>query len=114
MLIRRTPLKRSGPPRKKRPGTRRGQATPKEVEAVRDAVYERAVGRCELNLHPECIKGVLPKDGVTPWDHAHAVHGKSKGAGGKWTMDNIRLGCWHCHLEWLHAGGKPCPPKVRP
>jgi hypothetical protein len=105
-------IRRYAPPRKKRPGTRRGQATPEEITSVRLAVYERAGGRCELNLVADCIKGVLPYEGETAFDHGHAAHLKSKGAGGKWTMSNIRWSCHLCHLVGLH-NPKPCPPKPK-
>jgi hypothetical protein len=98
--------------RQKRAKPRRGKETPEEKAAVRLAVYQRAAGRCELQIVSDCIKGVLPLTGCNPWDHAHAVHLKSAGSGGKWTMDNIRLGCHRCHLIGMHNSlGKPCPPK---
>ena len=43
-IERRKPLKRSGPPRKKRPGVRRGQPTDAEKEAERNRVYDVAAG----------------------------------------------------------------------
>ncbi len=64
MSNRRSPLKRSAPPRKRRPGPpRRGQPTKAEKAAIRLQVYERCGGLCELNLMPGCLKGVLPFDG---------------------------------------------------
>jgi hypothetical protein len=103
--MKRTPLKRSTKPiRKKRPGTRKGQPTPEEIKVVRLAVYERSRGRCELNLGPKCIKGVLPLDGETPWDHWHLVHIRSKSLGG-WGLDNLKGGCWKCHLIGMHEKG---------
>ena len=104
--MKRSPIKRYTPVRKKRSEPRRGEPTPEEKKAVRLAVYERAGGRCELNLGPKCIKGVLPFEGDTPWDHGHFVHIKSKGAGGKFTVENGRWGCYQCHLGYLHTEGK--------
>lgn len=106
MILRRTPLKRYTPVRKKRLGVRKGQPSNAEKSDVRLAVYQRAGGRCELNLGPKCIKGVLPFEGITPWDHGHFVHVKSKGAGGKFTVENGRWGCWQCHLGYAHTEGK--------
>lgn len=101
MPLRRTPL------RKKRPGPpRRGQPTKAEKASIRLAVYERAAGLCELNLGPKCIKGVLPFEGSSPLDHGHLVHVKSRGAGGKWTMENSRWGCVECHSGYHHTEGK--------
>ena len=73
-------IKRSAKPiPKKRTKPRRGQPTTEEKAAVRLAVYERAGGRCELNLGPKCIEGILAFEGDTPWDHGHFVHIKAKG-----------------------------------
>jgi len=99
--------------RKKRPSTRRGQATPAEVEKVRLAVYERAGGRCELGIMPNCIKGILPFDGETPLDHGHLVHMKAKRRYGT-SVEICKWGCWPCHLQGLHNSlGKPVPAKEK-
>lgn len=103
-MIRRSPV------RKKRPGTRRGQATPEEVKAIRLAVYERSGGHCELSLGQECIKGVLPWDGPTALQHGHLVHMKAKRRYGT-TLEHSKWGCWHCHLVQMHRGGKVVPAK---
>jgi hypothetical protein len=100
-IIRRTPI------RKKRPGTRRGQPTTEEKGVLRLAVYERAQGICELRLGPKCIKGVLRFTGVSPLFYGHLVHIKSRGAGGKWTMENCRWGCVECHIGYQHTKGVP-------
>jgi hypothetical protein len=104
--MKRTPLKRSTTPIRKRAKPRRGEPTTEEKAAVRLAVYERAGGRCELNLGPKCIKGILAFEGSTPWDHGHFVHIKSKGAGGAFTVENGRFGCFQCHLGYAHNEGK--------
>lgn len=103
---------RSAPPRRIRPGTRRGQPTRQERDIIRLAVYERAGGRCELRKSERCIPGILPFEGITPWDHGHLVHLRSEGAGGKTDMRNCRWGCHICHLVDLH-NPKPCPPKPK-
>jgi hypothetical protein len=102
-------IKRS-PIRKVRSKPRRGQPTKAEKASVRLAVYERAEGRCELHLLPNCIRGVLPYGGGTVWDHGHLVHLKSRGAGGSWSLDNCKWGCYICHLVGLH-NPKSVPPK---
>jgi hypothetical protein len=112
-MKRSVPLKRYTPVRKKRPGTRRGQPTPEEKAAIRLAVYERSGGRCELNLGPKCIKGILPFTGDSPLFHGHLVHVRSRGAGGKWTMENCLWGCVECHIGYSHTEGKPIPAKVK-
>jgi len=99
-------------PRKKRRGVRRGQPTKAEKTAIRDLVYEESGGRCELNLSSQCIRGVLPKDGVSPWDHWHLVHLKAKRVYG-WNRENLCGGCHICHLIELH-NPKSVPAKVRP
>jgi len=102
--MKRTPLRRKTPIRKRRPGTRRGQPTAHEKSAIRLKVYERANGECELRLSDECIRGRLPWDGPDPWSHGHLVHLRVRSLGG-WTEDNLRWGCWHCHLVSMHAHG---------
>ena len=107
-----SPIPRSKP-RKKRRGVRRGQPTPAEKTAIRDLVYEESGGRCEIRKHPQCLTGVLPSEGyiTARW---HLVHLQAKRVHG-WDRSNLKGGCYFCHIEYLHnAGGKPCPPKVRP
>lgn len=104
-------IRRYAPPRKKRPGTRRGQATPEEVSAVRLAVYERASGRCELNLSPACIKGILPYEGPDSLSHGHMSHDRGKRMWGT-HVEWCHWSCWHCHLVSTH-NPKACPPKPR-
>jgi hypothetical protein len=101
----RSPLKRYKPVPKRRVKPRRGQPTKNDKDTLRLAVYERAQGLCELHLLPDCITGVLPFEGDTPWDHGHLVHLKSRGAGGQWTMQNCRWGCHVCHLVGIHQKG---------
>lgn len=83
---------------------------------MRLAVYERAGGLCELNLRDDCVKGILPFRGSTPFDHGHLVHKKSEGSGGKTDEENCCWGCWRCHLLGLHRGetrdSKPVPAKT--
>ena len=99
---------------RRRPTLRRGELTKAEKEAERDRVYERCGGRCELNLVPQCWKGVIPKNGDTPWDHWHLVHYHSKRPA-FWSeaQGNILLGgCPACHLEGMHRLGlKPVLPR---
>ena len=112
-LRRYTPLKRSGPPRKKRPGTRRGEPTAEEKEAIRLKAYQDADGFCQMKLkNVGCIPGRLPFDGPTPWTHGHLVHRRAKRRFG-WRPDNVLWGCWRCHDASHNAGGKPVPAKER-
>lgn len=96
---------------KPRTKPRRGQPTKEEKGEIRDEVYRRSGGRCELKISAECIRGVLPKDGTSPFDHWHLVHLKSKRRFG-WGMDNVVGGCWKCHLIEMH-NPKSVPKKVR-
>jgi hypothetical protein len=100
--------------RKRRPTLRRGELTKLEKEAIRRQVYADCGGQCELNLAPECIKGMLPYEGETPWDHWHLVHRRNKRMHG-WKRENLCGGCPFCHLVVLHSygkdGKKPVPKK---
>jgi hypothetical protein len=106
--MKRTPI------RKIRSKARLGQPTKAEKEAIHHQVYAESGGRCELNLSPECIRGVLPENGITPWDHWHLVYKRNKRMWG-WERENLCGGCRHCHLVVLHSYGpsgiKPCPKK---
>ena len=112
MILRNKPIKRSAPPRKIRPGTRRGKPTKAEKGIIRLAVYERAGGRCELHVSQACISGVLPYNGSV-LERWHLVHLHAKRRFG-WGEDNLCGGCYWCHAASHNAGGKPCSPKVRP
>ena len=94
--------------------------TTEEKEVERNRVYVRAAGRCELRgedgkpLHKRHWKGIIPKDGDTPWNHWHLVHYYSKRPA-FWSeaQGNILLGgCPACHLEGMHRLGlKPVIPQ---
>ena len=111
-------IKRSGyikrsPIVRKRSKPRRGEPTLEEKGAERDRVYERCGGTCELDLMHGCWKGVIPKDGDTPWDHWHLVHLHAKRRFG-WTEaqgNTLMGGCPLCHLEGMHRLG--LKPKVK-
>jgi hypothetical protein len=108
MIARKTPLKRSGPPRKKRPGPpRRGQPTKAEKEAIRIAARARADARCELKLHKECSgPRELPLDGGL-YERGHLVHLRGKRRFG-WREGNGQVllwGCGFCHLISMHRQG---------
>lgn len=105
MLTRRSPLKRYKPPRKKRPGTRRGQPTAAEKEAERRHIYQLSGGRCELRLEG-CRGGVLPWDGPVT-ERWHLVHMRAKRRFGWPTEgpDRMRGGCYHCHIVMMHTKG---------
>ena len=99
---------------------RRGELTPAEKEADRNRVYDRCGGRCELRgtdglpLSTRHQEGVLPREGLTPWDHWHLVHLHSKRPA-FWSeqQGNVLLGgCAACHLDGMHRlGNKPVVPK---
>jgi hypothetical protein len=112
--MKRTPI------RKKHKGLHRGELTSAEKKAERDRVYERCGGQCELRnengqpLDKNHWPGVLPKDGITPWDHWHLVHYHPKRPA-FWSeaQGNILLGgCPACHLQAMHTRGmKPVLPE---
>jgi hypothetical protein len=101
-------IKRS-PIRKVRSKPRRGQPSKAEKAAIREQVYMETGGRCEIGKHPKHISGVLPPTGNV-FERWHLVHKKGKRVHG-WGRENLMGGCYWCHAQWLHVGGKPCPPK---
>ena len=104
--MKRTPIRR------KRRGTRRGQPTQVQKHTIKERIYERDGGRCQLNISPQCLRGVLPMDGELMF-RAHLMHKRSRGAGGDWSDDNLAIGCSFCHEASHNSQGKPCPAKVR-
>lgn len=103
--MKRTPLKRHTPIKKRRSKPRRGQPTAKEKAEARRQRYATAEGRCELHLHERCTPGVLPYEGDV-FVRAHLVHLKSRGAGGDWSQENLRIGCYFCHIIAMHTQGR--------
>lgn len=104
--MKRTPLKRKTPIRKKRPGTRRGEPTPAEKKAIRDQIYAETRGHCMLRFQDGsgCAGNgpQLPSDGSV-FERWHLVHLKAKRRFG-WERSNLTGGCAACHLGILHAG----------
>lgn len=107
------PIKRKTPIRQKRSKPRRGEPTNEEKEVLRLETYSRAGGVCELKLLEDCIQGVLPYEGETPWDHGHLVHIKARRVYG-WDISNLAWGCWRCHLIGMHEKGRKWerPPEM--
>lgn len=100
-------MKRS-PIRKRRPGTRRGELTASEKEAVRRMAFARARGRCELDRHLHCCGGrVWPLAGGLR-ERGHLVHLRNKRMWG-WGADNVAWGCAHGHLDLMHTKGMQVP-----
>lgn len=103
-IKRRTPLKRSAPPRKKRQKPRRGEPTKEEKGVLRHFIYELSGGRCELN-RPGCNTGLLPEDGELT-ERWHLVHRRAKRRFG-WPIEGeFRMlgGCFSCH-QFVHRHG---------
>jgi hypothetical protein len=97
-----------------RKSLRRGEPTPAEKQAAREACFYRAEGRCELQLCAECW-GYAPLDGDRgdPMTHGHLAHERSKRVHG-WMESETQKHIWSCpccHSASHNAGGKPCPPK---
>ena len=108
----RTPIRRYVPVRKKRPGPpRRGQPTNEEKEGLRFITYQKYGGLCQLHLHPKCTPGVLPYKGSI-FERAHLVHIRSKRRFG-WGVENLTLGCFHCHIEAVHIKGVKIPEQAQ-
>jgi hypothetical protein len=107
-IPRRTPLKRSGPPRKRRPGVRRGQPTKAEKDLVRNGAYLRAEGGCELDRHLHCCGGKFwPLTGEL-LNRGHLAHLRNKRMWG-WDEQNVCWGCPHGHLDLIHTKGIQVP-----
>ena len=100
-------MKPRTPIRKRRPGTRRGELTAAEKEAVRRMAFDRARGRCELRIDSTCQCGPLPWDGPLRV-RGHLVHLQNKRMWG-WNSDNVCLGCARCHLDLMHVRGIQMP-----
>jgi hypothetical protein len=81
---------------------------------VREQLILRSLGHCEgarIRRDGEIIIEHAPDcSGVADWDHGHAAHNKSRGAGGKFELDNLRWVTAACH-RWEHSGGKVIPSK---
>lgn len=71
--------------------------------ALREAVYLRAKGMCEIRL-PGC-------GGYTPWKSGEMAHVRSVGSGGSDELANCVWSCQNCHRKSHNCGGKPCPAK---
>lgn len=103
--MKRSPLKRYGPVRKRRPTARRGEPTASDKATLRRFVYERAGGKCELRLKG-CKGGVLPWDGEV-FVRCHLVHLRARRRFG-WGENNLALGCAQCH-RLVHDGKAKLP-----
>ena len=121
MIQRRTLIKRSGPPRKKRPGTRRGQPTKAEKAAERQRIYQRSGGFCELRgedgkpLHPQHISGVLPSEGPVSvrWHLVH-LHAKRRFGWTEAAGNRLLGGCYPCHILGAHSLGRKIHVEAEP
>ena len=107
------PAKAISPVRKK---PRKGKLSQKDTANVREAVYYRDHGRCQIHLHPDCLGVQLPLHGPVTV-RFHAAHIKGEGAGGAFTLENLQGACYLCHIErehlWGKSGIKPCPKKAQ-
>jgi len=83
----------------------KSRAERKHIEQVRQAVYQRSGGLCELRLSPK-------RWGNAPWESGHLAHELHRSRGGEWSEENCMWGCPECHIGWQHNGGKPCPAKI--
>lgn len=104
--MKRTPIHRHTPLRRKRPTPRRGEPTDDDKAALRRFVYDRAGGKCELRLKG-CYGGVLPWDGDV-FERAHLVHLRARRRFGWNPETNLALGCAWCHM-CAHSGKAKLP-----
>jgi hypothetical protein len=67
---------------------------------------------CEYKVSPKCLRGPLPLDGDL-FTRGHLCHEHSKRRFG-WFESAVQRhiwGCYWCHIDWLHNGGKPVKAK---
>lgn len=89
--------------RSKRTKPRRGQPTRAEKTALRNDAYARSSGRCEIRKSKDCNRSVLPSEGSI-YERAHLVHIHAKRVHG-WAPENLLIGCYACHIIYLHQNG---------
>ncbi len=65
-------------------------------EMVKKVVYLRDHGQCQ-----HCFKRLEGKNA-----HTSHVIPKSVGGGVRYIIDNLKLLCYHCHINWWHVN--PC------
>jgi 5-methylcytosine-specific restriction endonuclease McrA len=110
-MIRRTPIKRGGPSRKKRPGPpRAGRLKGDDLEALRDATYERDKGVCR-----SCGTQTIKELPYTEPNSFHMAHIQAKRRVGD-NLANTATECGSCHRDYHNFGPsrtKPCPPKPK-
>lgn len=109
MIPRYTPLKRSGPPKKKRGKVRKGRLDAAGVQAQRIRIFERDRGICV-----DCGIQVI-FNAPEEWDNSfHRAHIKNKRMY-KDDDSNVKSSCGRCHRKYHQNGPsleKPCPPKL--
>ena len=71
-------------------------------QAVKDAAYQRAGGKCECRRLSCKHIGRCPRPLVYGWDAHHIV---SQSAGGSDTLANCEALCVACHKNTLSYGG---------
>lgn len=75
--------------------TARALARARLRDNVRQAVFDRSDGHCELQRRRDCIRGKLAFKGHSINDHGHLVP-LEKGA--VLSEKNCKWGCWRCAL----------------
>ena len=107
-MIRRTPIARTAPPRKKRATPRPGRLKGAALARLRAECFIRDNFHCR-----ECGIAVNPFLSMFADQAAHMAHIKAKRIGLD-TLENVRTLCGACHRK-EHAYGKsmqkPCPKK---
>jgi 5-methylcytosine-specific restriction endonuclease McrA len=105
----RNSIKRSGPPRKKRPGPpRAGRLEGEELDALRAACFQRdnfTCTYCNLTVYSD-----LPHEDPAS---AHMAHIQAKRRGGD-NLSNVQTECGACHRAYHNFGKsrtKPCKSK---
>jgi|GEM_PF-2053599 5-methylcytosine-specific restriction endonuclease McrA len=118
-MIRRTPIKRSGPPRKKRPGPpRAGRLEGDDLTGLRDDCFARDFGICQAMIPDgrtayQCGTQTFKDLPHTAPNSYHMAHVQGKRRGGD-SLQNVKTFCGDCHRKFHNFGPsmqKPCKSK---
>ena len=109
MIQRRTPIRRSGPPRGTHESpaevtvgkTGRIRLKGEALVALRRRVFLRDKWTCQ-----EC-------GAICGWASGHLAHIQSRGAGGSDVLSNVLTKCADCHMKEHNCGGRPLPRKTQ-
>ena len=106
-------VKRSGPPRRRRPlrqESRKGSDRRERFRRVRGQVLRRDGFRCQADVEARLLEAEVPRadwpalpgcEGAPVNARLHAHHLRKRSQGGKDTPGNLLTVCLTCH-DWIH------------